>query len=165
MIVGILFTFGVPAIISSVQYGGSVFSYTPILVMFGIVPIIVLTAAINSLKKSNQMRQEIKSGKYTKTTIETLIDTETETFELDDFVIDDTESENVVNSSSDSDSCNNSCLEEGDDIFAQTREKNKEATRTAAKNRTHKPGKRYCKHCGLEMLYDDDKCEWCGEEQ
>ena len=165
MIVGFLFTFGVPAIISSIQYGGSIFSYTPILVMFGIVPLIVLVAAVNNIKKSNKMKKEILSGKYTTTTIEALIDADTESFEFEDFIIDDTVPDIIVNSNTNSDSCNNTCQEEGDDIFAQTREKSKEAVRKAAKSRAHKPGKRYCKHCGLEMLYDDDRCEWCGKDQ
>jgi len=63
--------------------------------------------------------------------------------------------------------CNNTCVEEGDDIFAEKREEGKIAFRTVKKknNASRSNGKKYCRHCGAEMLYDDDRCDWCGEDQ
>ncbi len=62
--------------------------------------------------------------------------------------------------------CDNSCIEEGDDIFATKREENTIEMRDARKSANKaNSGKIYCRHCGVQMLYDSNKCEWCGKYQ
>ncbi len=77
------------------------------------------------------------------------------------------EIEGVFNSPTKTNSCDNVCVEEGNDIFAEKRESGKVAFRDTKKanNQKRNNGKRYCRHCGAELLYNDDKCDWCGEEQ
>ena len=63
--------------------------------------------------------------------------------------------------------CDNTCIEEGNDIFATKREEGKVAFRNEKRTSNNKRnnGKKYCRHCGAEILYDDNKCDWCGEDQ
>lgn len=65
-------------------------------------------------------------------------------------------------------SCNNSCVEEGSDIFSEKREQGKSQFRMNKKeiNKNKNNGKRYCIHCGAEIMYDNyDWCDWCGQAQ
>ena len=59
--------------------------------------------------------------------------------------------------------CDNDCLDEGDDIFAQTRKENKIKEREIRKSKNNDSNKIYCKHCGAQLLdKNSSKCDWCG---